>query len=244
MSTIARQAAGLMVAVALVAGQAQAQFGGGTCQKSCQITLDGVSGCSGAEQCVLSPDPVQPEPKNMLWTSVGSAGVVNGANSGLIVMGGEAATTTTGGGIVTLRYNVTAVPGMSTERPGGSKPPLWGLRARIRDESNASLPCSRGCLPALVPKHGIVLRLKEVRISTGVVTTKIVLDSNDFPTLVGSRVIATPDTTSCSDTHPFDFDFVNNAYYIEALFRSAQFVTPLKLHALQILQVGCVDIIK
>jgi len=178
-------------------------------------------------------------PEDMLWTTVGSVGVTNGSTVGRIRMAAEAASTEQTGvnGEVTLRYNVTAVPGLL---PYGtlSSNAFWGLRVRLRDDSDATYErCIAGS--CVTVKHGVTLRLRKMSLATGAVKNLITLNSNSIAAASGSRTIESPTGHLCSDLSRFEFDFTKNAYFIEATFYPAPRTTALKLHGIQIIDTHC-----
>lgn len=126
------------------------------------------------------------------WTAVGSTGTVDesdigqiGFYSGVAFMGGA--------GSATIRYNVTATPGLT----GGSQ---TRFVMRYQDNDNNG-PCAR-----------VEARLFRYNLNTGQVDQLMALDSNTLPT---------PPTTAggfrvkFADDPGVSFDFSHNAYFVE-----------------------------
>lgn len=144
------------------------------------------------------------------WTTVGSAGTVDEADTGKLVFSGSVVafpeilpptssaqaeanaqivlpTVTT---TATIRYNVTAVDGLFM--PGNH----LGMTVRFRDDGDWAR---------------VQLRLYEQDIYTGATALLLTFDSNAFP--------ASPNfqTTGVGNPYPFwSFDFSQKAYFIEA----------------------------
>jgi hypothetical protein len=64
------------------------------------------------------------------------------------------------------------------------------------------------------PEAQVILHLKQVNLYTGQQTTLLTLDSNNFPVASGFQTVSTGDPNCSGAT--FEFDFVHNAYYIDA----------------------------
>jgi hypothetical protein len=128
------------------------------------------------------------------WTTVGSAGVVDDADAGLVdFANGEArlrADAATGS-VLNLRYNIVALEGFS-----GLNQVAW--LARFRDNGAGGR---------------VRLFLRQYH-PTGTTTTIDTFDSNSYPSAVGYQT-----RTRCTAV---DWDFADGPYYIEAeLTRSA-----------------------
>jgi hypothetical protein len=142
------------------------------------------------------------------WTSVGSAGTVDEADTGIVVFNqGIAAISTAAavGASLDIRYNVVAVDGVS----GGDG---LALTARFRDAGVS---------------ERVILRLKRYSFVNGVTQTLLTLDSNTIP---ASAAFQTRSVGACG----LGLDFINNAYYVEAqLIKAAAGGIP-QLGALQV----------
>lgn len=141
------------------------------------------------------------------WTTVGSAGTIDEADTGKVVLSGSTIAfpeilpptkdntfsqflplpleTVT----ATVRYNVVATDNLFD---GGSH---LGLRSRFRDDGNNAQ---------------IILRLIEVNIETGASTVLLTLDTNNFASSVGYQA------QSVSTLIGNRISFLENAYFIEA----------------------------
>ncbi|ESQ12449.1 MAG: hypothetical protein N838_11405 [Thiohalocapsa sp. PB-PSB1] len=124
------------------------------------------------------------------WTTVGSAGTIDEAdlnlvtmNHGVAYLGGGAPV----GSVANIRYNVVAVDDLQV---GGAP---W-MQVRFKDNGAGAQ---------------VVLRLKAYNVSTGMTTTLLTFDSNDFE---ASGVYQEQEVFSCYGS----FDFYNNAYYVDA----------------------------
>jgi len=122
------------------------------------------------------------------WTTIGSAGVVDEADTGIVeFMNGEARmrAAAAAGSVLNLRYNVVSLPGFSG-------PGHYDLRVRFRDNGAAAR---------------VQLDLRRYN-HTGTTTQVYAFDSNAFAPAVGyqtrERCIAV------------DWDFDAGAYYFEA----------------------------
>ena len=137
------------------------------------------------------------------WTTGGSTGTVDEADLSLFTLTDNTAaisgavTTATGD----IRYNVVAVDGVF----GGEQKMLT-----VRFADNG-------------PAAQVLVRLQRVHIFTGVLTTLVELNSNDYP----------PSTVAQTRSEAFncggpEFDFENHLYYIEAkLIKTGADGTPL-----------------
>jgi hypothetical protein len=168
--------------------------------------------------CALGSAEAQTPDRDRLWTTVGSAGTLDEADTGKVFferakvqMGqpiggvststGTASKTTTaaGTGIIqtrtaVIRYNVTPVDGMFP--PPVALPPTIGTQFRVRFlDTGASAR--------------VVARLVEVDLLNGSEATRMTFDSNAFAAGNGYQV---QQVGECNRR----FDFVRKAYYIEA----------------------------
>ena len=140
------------------------------------------------------------------WTTVGSAGTIDEADTGKLVLSGSTVAfpellppvlepfaftpilpleTVT----ATVRYNVVATDNLFE---GGTH---LGLRSRLRDDGNNAQ---------------VILRLIEVNILTGASAVILTLDSNNFAANANYR------TESVSTFIGNRINFLENAYFIEA----------------------------
>jgi hypothetical protein len=142
------------------------------------------------------------------WTTVGSAGTVDEGSTSIVGLRGpfvelknncfldilgiqrwcRVAT-----GILTVRYNIVPTGTLNITSPTGFA--AYEFTARFRDTGNA---------------QRVLLMLKEVNLQSGGETTILTVDSDSFS--------ASPDyqTQLGPRTCGFTFDFVQNAYYVEA----------------------------
>lgn len=139
------------------------------------------------------------------WTTVGSAGTIDEADTGKVTLQGstiafpELLPPTIGTAALiplpletvtaTVRYNVVATDGLFE---GGTN---LGMRARFRDDGNNAQ---------------VILRLIEVNIETGVSAVILTFDSNAF------AANANYQTQSVSTFIGSRINFQENAYFIEA----------------------------
>ncbi|MBS1791469.1 MAG: hypothetical protein JST85_27400 [Acidobacteria bacterium] len=91
---------------------------------------------------------------------------------------------------VIVRYNVTAVEGLFTDSANGIRMLVKYLDAGEHAQ--------------------VTVKLQEFNFSTGAITTRLSFDSNQYADSTGYQLRYASDTTKP------DFDFVKNAYYIEA----------------------------
>jgi hypothetical protein len=129
------------------------------------------------------------------WTSVGSAGTVDEADLPMVQLGtpvsGAVSIRPVLRGAARIRYNVVAV--------GGILEDALALRARYLDGNDG---------------QRVFLELKEYNLSTGVTTTLLTLDSDDFPPSPTFQVQSVGD--SCHP--PFTtLNFGDNAYFVDAV---------------------------
>lgn len=145
------------------------------------------------------------DPRIKVWTTVGSAGTINEADSGKLVTQGptvafpEILPPTRQEAFqifvpqvtvsATVRYNVVAT---DATVEGG---PILAMAARFRDDGDQAQ---------------VVLRLFETNIETGATTLLLTLDSNNFSAQTDYQLQT---VSIVPTTKP---DFVNNAYFVEA----------------------------
>ncbi len=148
------------------------------------------------------------------WTAVGSTGVVDEQDLSLFdFVNGEARVVSTAPAPSTLnlRYNVVALEELNS---GFSTP--YRFKVRLRDNGTGSQ---------------VLLRLKTVSFATGLATTIATIDSNAVP--------PSPSYQNRELCVLLDFDFVNNAYFIDAdLIKSSTSGTPA-LSLIQIDEANC-----
>jgi hypothetical protein len=138
------------------------------------------------------------------WTTVGSAGTVDEADTADVLFNLHTMSVLTRGfpTFVKARYNIVAVEGLFG--PGTND-----IRMTVRYFDNGV--------------GSLVIRLQEVNMNTGVTTTKITFDSNVFPASMDSQVRTVgPEGPACLGVF---FDFSSNLYYLEVeLSRPGAFV--------------------
>lgn len=137
--------------------------------------------------CATTPALASP------WTSVGSAGTVDEADTGeisltdgILTFGASAPAAAT----IVARYNIVATPDLDN----GGVNKVMGARF-LDNGANAN----------------VVLLLRKYNFSTGVTTTLLTLNSNSFASSGSYQTQSVGD--SCTGER---FDFYQNAYYIEA----------------------------
>lgn len=131
------------------------------------------------------------------WTTVGSAGTVDEGDTGIAVF--SLANVTVSGAAalpanLDIRYNIVAVDGLLQGGDGIL------MTARFRDNGAGAR---------------VILRLREVDLSTGIVVTRLTLDSNSF---AASNAFQTQSTSTCTGNF---FDFNRKAYFIEAVLQKS-----------------------
>lgn len=146
------------------------------------------------------------------WTSVGSAGVVDDADTGIVdFVAGEARMRSTAvvGSMLNLRYNVVSLPGFSG-------PGQYVMRTRFRDNGT-----------------GANVRLDLRRYQTnGINSVQATFDSDNHP--------ASPSYQTQGECVIVDWDFNTAVYYIEAtLHKSTAAGTPA-LGLIQLVPANCV----
>jgi len=165
----------------------------------------------------LAQSNAGPNPQtNSPWTTVGAAGTVDPASTGLVVYGNPLGTAEDAGAIalgrffmpqtVTIRYNVVSVPGILTQN-GVS------LGARYLQQS---------------ADERVVVTLKQYSFATGNITNLLQIDSNNLGNPSASfqlQYSTSPPSASptiCNLVPPSNglavatLDFIHNSYYIEA----------------------------
>jgi hypothetical protein len=157
------------------------------------------------------------DPAYKVWTTVGSAGTIDEADTGKLVLSGatvafpEPPNSNFPGAAfaiglpmetvtATVRYNVVATD--ATIEPGD----FLSMRARFRDDGNNAQ---------------VLLRLFEINFETGATTLLLTLDSNAFMPQTDYQLQTVSARTNQKP------DFVNNAYWIEAtLVQKRPTITP------------------
>lgn len=146
------------------------------------------------------------------WTTVGSAGVVDEADTGIVdFVAGEARvrSTAVAGSVLNLRYNVVSLPGFSG-------PGQYVMRTRFRDNGAGA---------------NVRLDLRRYQ-NNGLNSVLATFDSDDHGAAVGYQTQA--------ECVLVDWDFATSAYYIEAtLNKSAAAGTPA-LALIQLVPGNCV----
>lgn len=146
------------------------------------------------------------------WTTVGSAGVVDDADTGIVdFVAGEARvrSTAVAGSVLNLRYNVVSLPGFAG-------PGQYVMRTRFRDNGVGA---------------NVRLDLRRYQ-NNGLNSVQATFDSDDYGASVGYQTQA--------ECMLIDWDFATSAYYIEAtLNKSAAAGTPA-LALIQLVPGNCV----
>jgi hypothetical protein len=158
------------------------------------------------------------DPGYKVWTTVGSAGTIDEADTGKLVLAGATVAfpeppitnfpvSASAIGIptetvaATVRYNVVVTDGTII---GGS---FLSMRARFRDDGNNAQ---------------VILRLFEINFETGATSLLLTLDSNAFAPQHDYQLQTVSAQTGFNRP-----DFVNNAYFIEAtLVQKRPTITP------------------
>lgn len=146
------------------------------------------------------------------WTTVGSAGVVDEADTGIVdFVAGEARMRGTAvvGSMLNLRYNVVSLPGFSG-------PGQYVMRTRFRDNGAGA---------------NVRLDLRRYQ-NNGINSVQATFDSDDYAAAAGYQTQA--------ECMLVDWDFNTSAYYIEAtLHKSTSAGTPA-LGLIQLVPGNCV----
>jgi hypothetical protein len=127
-----------------------------------------------------------------IWTCIGSTGTVDEADTSIVKFSGATATVKGSAPLpakLDIRYNIVA-----EELLGGGDNVL--MTVRYRDNGDAAR---------------VIVRIKELDLSTGAISTKLTFDSNDFVQASATQE-QTVNTPCFSGSF---FDFFNNAYWIE-----------------------------
>jgi predicted transposase YbfD/YdcC len=156
-----------------------------------------------------------------LWTTVGSAGTVDANDLSIFTTNDRNISVMAAPDLpatLDVRYNIVAVDGLV---PADSAGTSIFMKARYRD---------------LGGNGQIVLRLKRYNLNTGATTTLLTLDSNAFAQSSSAQVRKVS-TEPCVSS--VKFDFVNNAYFVDAQLIQASFNSVSELPPLlAIIQVG------
>jgi hypothetical protein len=147
------------------------------------------------------------------WTTVGSAGVVDEADTGIVdFMNGEArmAAAAPAGAVLNLRYNVVSLPGFS----GFGQ---YLVRVRFRDNGAAGR---------------VQLNLRRYNSGTGILSQIVAFDSNAYPAAVGYQT-----RQICVG---LNWDFVAGPYYIEAALTKSGALGQPALGTIQIIPANCI----
>jgi len=132
----------------------------------------------------LSPAVAQPL---RFWTTIGSAGTVDEADTGLVAFNGAVASVKAGKtGTVNLRYNVVPVDGLF----GGD-----GLSMAVKFRDNG-------------PAARVVARLKRYDVVAGTTSTLLTVDSDDFDPRSGFQI---RESLNCGGQPSFG----PNAYFVD-----------------------------
>jgi hypothetical protein len=120
----------------------------------------------GITLAVISSIPATAQADNFEpWSSVASAGTVDEADTGIVTFSGATAGVATSAAVpatLDIRYNLVAVDGLLQSGDGTF------FEARLRDNgANAR----------------VILRLRQINLATGAVSTVLSIDSNTLPAL-------------------------------------------------------------
>lgn len=146
------------------------------------------------------------------WTTVGSAGVVDEADTGLVdFVAGEARmrNTAAAGSVLNLRYNVVSLPGFSG-------PGQYVLRTRFRDNGAGA---------------NVRLELRRYQ-NNGLNSLQGSFNSDDFA--------AAPGYQTQAECFLVDWDFITSAYYIEATLQKTSSAGQPALGMIQLVPGNCV----
>ncbi len=146
------------------------------------IVLVGLSALS-------NPPPAAAQSK--CWTTVGSAGTVDEADTGIVSLALNNVTIkpTLSNATLNVRYNIVATDGLF----GGDR---IGMGIRYADNG---------------PNAHVAVRLREVNFQTGVTANRMSFDSNAFPQAAGAQTQFVG--TACFSGSFFDFSA--NVYYLD-----------------------------
>jgi hypothetical protein len=146
------------------------------------------------------------------WTSVGSTGVVDEDDTGIVefVLGeARVPAAAPAGSVLDLRYNIVSLEGFAGLG-------YFNMRVRFRDNGNAAR---------------VLLNLRQYNSLTGITSTLHTFDSEDYPPAVGYQTQA--------ECFAINWDFFAGPYYIDAsLTKSAGGGQPA-LGTIQILPGNC-----
>lgn len=151
------------------------------------------------------------------WTTVASAGTVDEADLNKINYTEATARlnlAVPANSSAVIRYNVVAVDGLTD--PGGDG---TFLRVRFRDNGQ---------------DERVIVRLKSVDLSTGIITTLMTLDSNTY---APNALFQTQSVGVCGQNWHFDFN--RNAYFVEAALTKGSTAGNPGLSAVQIGKTLC-----
>jgi len=146
------------------------------------------------------------------WTTVGSAGVVDEADTGIVdFVAGEARMrgTAVAGSMLNLRYNVVSLPGFSG-------PGQYVMRTRFRDNGTGA---------------NVRLDLRRYQ-NNGINSLQATVDSDDYASASGYQTQA-----KCVLV---DWDFNTSAYYIEATLHKGTAAGTPALGLIQLVPGNCV----
>jgi hypothetical protein len=144
----------------------------------------------GAVAFSNSPPPAAAQSR--CWTTVGSAGTVDEADTGIVSLALNNVTIkpTLSNATLNVRYNIVATDGLF----GGD---AIGMGVRYGDNG---------------PNAHVAVRLREVNFQTGVTASRMLFDSNAFPQATGAQTQFV--NTACFSGSFFDFSA--NVYYLDA----------------------------
>ena len=153
------------------------------------------------------------------WSSVGSTGTVDEADSGYVVYNGAEARVLSSAPLpytVNITYPVVAVDGLLSTLSGKF------VKARFTDNGTAAR---------------VILTLKEYDVLTGILRTRLTFDSDSYPATTSSQVVTKRFCTT--EGTSWNFDFTAKLYYVEAQIVRSNLGGTSSLFAVQVGKTGC-----
>ena len=161
-------------------------------------------------------NPVTASASSDCWTTVGSAGTVDEADSQIVALdqNNVSIKASVESGTVNIRYNVS------------------GVQDNINDIDNDKLVLTLRYLDNGANAH-VVARLKRVNLNTGTISVLASFDSDNFPQSGASQTQSV--SSACFSPNPFDSD--TNAYFLDVEISRSAFDGFAALRAARV----CVD---
>jgi hypothetical protein len=183
---------------------------------------------------------------NKIWTSVGSAGTIDEADTGKVsldrstaqigtVIGGTQPVTI--GAVIgpqtqsaVIRYNVTPVEG------------LFAVKSRCFTQTGTECPGIQLKLRYLATGNNarVIAKLVEVDMASGAEVTKLNLDSNSF---ANANQYQVQSVAQCGpQIPPQPFDFATKAYYVEVRLSAGAIVagSAAGIQIIKVANIGCI----